>query len=119
MINPQTVFLNVKMLIDIPPDDEDKMLNICDSCAQSLSRRLKEGFTGAEKEAVYACSAFAVYRYALIKGCLDDYCEYLKTGDITVSRSSSSLLESAEKMVTDAFSGADCFTDTNFIFRGM
>ncbi len=119
MINPQTVFENVKTLIDLPADDEDKMLNVCGGCADSLSRRLKEGFTGSEKEAVYACSAFAVYRYALIKGCLDDYCEYLKTGDITVSRSASSLLEAAEKMLSDAFSSADCFGDTSFIFRGM
>lgn len=119
MINPQTVFKNVKTLIDIPEGDEDKVLNVCGGCAQSLSHRLKDGFTGAESEAVYACSAFAVYRYALIKGCLDDYCEYLKTGDITVSRSASSLLEAAEKMISDAFSSADCFTDTSFIFRGM
>lgn len=119
MINPQTVFENVKTLIDIPAEDEDKVQSVCGGCADSLSHRLKEGFTGSENEAVYACSAFAVYRYALLKGCLDDYCEYLKTGDITVSRSASSLLESAEKMVSDAFSSADCFTDTNFIFRGM
>lgn len=119
MINPQTVFKNVKTLIDIPEGDEDKVLNVCGGCAQSLSHRLKDGFTGAESEAVYACSAFAVYRYALIKGCLDDYCEYLKTGDITVSRSASSLFEAAEKMLSDAFSSAECFTDTSFIFRGM
>lgn len=119
MINPQTVFESVKTLIDIPPENEEKLANLSKACAQALSRRLKEGFTGEEDEAIYACAVFTVYRYALINSCFDDCFEQLKAGDITVSRSPSALLESTEKLLSDALSSAECFTDIGFVFKGF
>lgn len=119
MINPQTVFESIKTLIDIPPEDEEKLSNLCKASAATLSRRLKEGFTGEEDEAVYACAAFTVYRYALVKSCADGDFEQLKAGDITVSRSTSALLESTEKLLADALSSAECFSDIGFVFKGF
>lgn len=119
LINPQTVFESVKTLIDISPEDEERLEDLSKASAATLSRRLKEGFTGEEDEAVYACAAFTVYRYALLKGCLNDCFEQLKAGDITVSRSPGALLESAEKLLADAFSTAVCFTDIGFVFKGF
>lgn len=119
MIDPQTVFENAKVMLNISEDEEDKLMGFCNISAKNLSKRLKDGFTGDEHEAVYACAAFAIYRYSLLKSCLDDYCEYLKTGDITVTRSAAALLESAEKLLSDALSSADCFTDIAFIFKGI
>lgn len=119
MINPQTVINEVKRLLDFPEDDTEKIMGLCTASANTLSKRLKETCTGEESEAVYAAAAFTVYRYALLCICLDDYCDYVKTGDITVRRSASSILESAEKLLADAFSQADCFTDIGFIFKGF
>lgn len=119
MINPQSVFESVKTLIDMPSEDEEKLTELCRGCAATLSRRLKEGFTGEEDEAVYACAAFTVYRYALLSSCADSSFEQLKAGDITLSRSPSSLLESTEKLLADAFSSAECFTDIGFVFKGF
>lgn len=119
MINPQTVFEKVKTLIDAPVEDEERLTGLSKACATALSRRLKEGFTGEEDEAVYACAAFTVYRYALIKNCTDSSFEQLKAGDITVSRSPSALLESTEKLLADALSSAECFSDIGFVFKGF
>ena len=119
MINPQTVFESVKTLIDIMPEDEKRLEDLSKACAATLSRRLKEGFTGEEDEAVYACAAFTVYRYALLKSCADSSFEQLKAGDITVSCSPGALLESTEKLLADALSSAECFTDIGFVFKGF
>ena len=119
VIDYQTVFEKVKTLIDLSPENEERLEDLSKACAATLSRRLKEGFTGEEDEAVYACAAFAVYRYALLKSCADSDFEQLKAGDITVSRSPSSLLESTEKLLADALSSAECFTDIGFIFKGF
>lgn len=119
MINPQTVFESVKRLIDAPVEDEEKLSGLSKACAITLSRRLKEGFTGEEEEAVYACAAFTVYRYALLKSCIDDCFEQLKAGDITVSCSPGALLESTEKLLANALSSAECFNDIGFVFKGF
>lgn len=119
MIKPQSVFESVKTLIDVPEEDEERITGLCNACAATLSRRLKEGFTGEEDEAVYACAAFTVYRYAIIKNCTDSSFEQLKAGDITVSRSPSALLESTEKLLADALSSAECFSDIGFVFKGF
>lgn len=119
MIDPQTVFESVKTLFDFPEEDTERIAELCASSAEKLSKRLKETSTGEEAEAVYAACALTAYRYALLKSCLDDYCDYIKTGDVTVRRSSSSYIEAAEKLLADAFSQADCFTDIGFIFKGL
>lgn len=119
MINPQTVINEVKRLLDFPEEDTEKIESLCRASAVTLSKRLRNTYTGEEGEAIYAAAAFTVYRYALLCICLDDYCDYVKTGDITVRRSASSILESAEKLLADAFSQADCFTDIGFIFKGF
>lgn len=118
MINPQTVFNEVKRLLDFPEEDNEKITGLCTASASTLSKRLKETCTGEENEVVYA-AAFTAYRYALLCICLDDYCDYIKTGDLTVRRSASSMLEASEKLLADAFSQADCFTDIGFIFKGF
>lgn len=119
MIDHQSVFENVKLLLTFPEEDEEKIKGLCRASASTLSHRLKETCTGEESEAIYACAAFTAYRYALLKSCLDDYCDYLKTGDVTVKRTLSSLMKAAEKLLADAFSSAECFTDVGFIFRGF
>lgn len=119
MIDPQTVFENVKLLLNFSEEDEEKLQELCRASASTLSRRLKENCTGEESEAVYACAAFTAYRYALLKNCLDDYCDYIKTGDVTVKRTVSSLVEASEKLLADAFSTAECFTDIGFVFKGL
>lgn len=119
VIDPVSVFESVKTLISISPEDEKRLEDLSKAGAATLSRRLKEGFTGEEDEAVYACAAFTVYRYALLKNCSDSGFEQLKAGDVTVSRSPSSLLESTEKLLADALSSAECFTDIGFVFKGF
>lgn len=119
MIDSKVVLDEVKCLLDFPEEDTEKITGLCTASASTLSKRLKETCTGEESEAIFAAAAFTAYRYALLKSCLDDYCDYIKTGDVTVRRSSSSILESAEKLLADAFSKADCFTDIGFIFKGF
>lgn len=119
MIDPHSVFESVKTLIDIVTEDEERLEDLSKACAATLSRRLKEGFTGEEDEAVYACAAFTVYRYSLIKSCADSGFEQLKAGDVTVHRSPSALLESTEKLLADALSSAECFSDIGFVFKGF
>lgn len=119
MIDSKAVFEEVKRLFDFPEEDNEKISGLSRASASTLSKRLKENCTGEEDDAIFAAAAFTVYRYALLCICLDDYCDYVKTGDITVRRSASSILESAEKLLADAFSQADCFTDIGFIFKGF
>lgn len=119
MIDPKSVFNEVKCLLGFPEEDTERITGLCTASANSLSKRLKKTCTGEESEAVYAAAAFTAYRYALLKTCLDDYVDYLKTGDVTVRRSASSYMEACEKLLADAFSQADCFTDIGFIFKGF
>lgn len=119
MIDSKAVFDEIKCLFDFPEEDTEKIEGLCRASASTLSKRLKENCTGEEDGAVFAAAAFTAYRYALLKSCLDDYCDYVKTGDITVRRSSSSILEASEKLLANAFSQADCFTDIGFIFKGF
>lgn len=119
MIDSKVVFDEVKCLLDFPEEDTEKVTALCTASASTLSKRLKETCTGEESEAIFAAAAFTAYRYALLCLCLDDYCDYIKTGDVTVRRSASSMLEASEKLLADAFSQADCFTDISFIFKGF
>lgn len=117
MIDPKAVFNEVKRLLDFPEEDTEKMTSLCESSANKLSKRLKETCTGKESEAVYAAAALTAYRYALVISCSDGFCDYIKTGDLTVRRSASSYVECTERLLADAFSQADCFTDIGFIFQ--
>lgn len=119
MIDPKAVFNELKRLLGFPEEDTEKITELCAASANTLSKRLKKTNTGEEPEAVYAAAAFTAYRYALLKFCLDDYTDYLKTGDVTVRRSASSYMEAAEKLLADALSQAECFTDIGFIFKGF
>lgn len=119
MIDAKAVFDEVKRLLDFPEEDTEKIESLCRASAVTLSKRLRNTYTGEEGEAIYAAAAYAAYRYALLHSCLDDYCDYIKTGDVTVRRTASSMLEGTEKLLADAFSQADCFTDIGFIFKGF
>lgn len=117
MLDEKAVFDEVKRLLNFPEEDTEKIEGLCRASASTLSKRLKKNCTGKESEAIFAAAAFTAYRYALLCICLDDYCDYIKTGDVTVRRSASSMLEASEKLLADAFSQADCFTDIGFIFQ--
>ena len=65
MISSQAVFDEVKRLLDFPEEDAEKITRICEFSAETLSKRLREKYTGEESEAVYAAAVIRFLKAVL------------------------------------------------------
>lgn len=101
-------------------DEVKKAMPFCLSACANLSKRLKDIKFEDEPAVISACAGLALYNYSLLQGGLSEDFSSFKAGDITISRSASSALESAVKFRDEAILQAtEYLTDVDFVFKAV
>ncbi len=101
-------------------DECKKAMPFCLSACASLSKRLKDVKNEDEPTVIMACAGIALHNYTLLQNSGSGDFSSFKAGDITISRSSSSALESAVKFRDEAILNAVPFlTDVDFVFQAV
>ncbi len=112
-----------KMLEDtgiLTEDEVKKAIPFCLSACANLSKRLKDVKFEDEPTVINACAGIAFYNYSLLHcSSAEDFSSF-KAGDVTISRSATSTLESAVKFRDEALLlAADYLTDIDFVFKAV
>lgn len=101
-------------------DEVKRAMPFCLSACANLSKRLKAPEYEDEPAVISACAGIAIYGYSLLQSSSTEDFSSFKAGDITISRSSSSAMESAIKFRDEALlMASDYLTDTDFVFRAV
>lgn len=101
-------------------DEVKKAVPFCLSACATLSKRLKDVKYEDEPAVITACAGLALYDYSLLRGSSAEDFSSFKAGDITISRSASSIQEGAVKFRDEALlSAADYLTDVDFVFKAV
>ena len=101
-------------------DEAKKAMPFCLSACAKLSKRLKDVKFEDEPAVITACAGIALYNYTLLHSHSDENFESFKAGDITITKSSSAILENAVKFRDEAMLNAtDYLTDVDFVFRAV
>ena len=101
-------------------DEAKKAMPFCLSACAKLSKRLKDVKFEDEPAVITACAGIALYNYTLLHSHSDENFESFKAGDITITKSSSAILENAVKFRDEAMLNAtDYLTDVDFVFQAV
>ena len=101
-------------------DEAKKAVPFCLSACSSLSPRLRDIKNEDNPAVIMACAGIALYNYTLSMGVGNDDFSSFKAGDVTISRSASASIESAEKFRNEALvSAAPYLTDVDFGFEAV
>jgi hypothetical protein len=101
-------------------DDEiKKAMPFCVNACNKLSSYLKDISFEDRLEVIIACAGLALYNYTLLCSTGNDFSSF-KAGDVTISRSSASAIESAIKLRDESIVNASPFLkDINFMFEAV
>lgn len=120
MTSQWNVLARFRQLIDI---DDDKAEDILPLCVVNLKRILVQLNENADKDDIRiaeAAAALTYYDYAVKLNSQTDEVTSFKAGDVTVSKSVSTLTEAAEKIKSDALIELiPLMKDTNFVFMNI
>ncbi len=101
-------------------DECKKAVPFCLTACSRLSPQLKEPKFEDEMAVITACAGLALYSYTLLQNSNSEDFSSFKAGDVTISRSASSSLESAVKFRDESLLGAAPFlTDIDFVFEAV
>ena len=100
-------------------DECKKAMPFCVSACAQLSKRLKDVKSEDEPAVINACAGIALYSYSLLKNSNDDFSSF-KAGDVTISKSSSAVIENAVKFRDEALlQASEYLTDVDFVFKAV
>ena len=120
MINVWSVSQMLEDTGVLSAEETKKAMPFCISACAQLSKRLKNVQFEDEPAVINACAGIAFYNYSLLRcGSEDDFSSF-KAGDVTISKSSSAIIENAVKFRDEALLQATEFlNDVNFVFEAV
>lgn len=117
MVSPWDVLDRLKQLTDIADDDKNTALAVCVINLGSVRARLKKDIDSDDVRITQAAAAMSFYdlsvKYAA-EG--NDSITSFKAGDVTVSRSSQSLIEHASRMKNEALNDLAPLINDNEVY---
>lgn len=120
MTTSWNVLARFRQLVDIDDTEADKLLPLCVVNLHRISSQLREDADPDDVRIAQAAAALVYYDYAVRLSFETDNVTSFKAGDITVSKTTTSLTENAEKMKKDALLElVPLMKDTNFIFLNV
>ena len=120
MINVWSVSKLLEDTEILTEDEAKKAMPFCLSACAKLSKRLKDVKFEDEPAVITACAGIALYNYTLLRSHSNENFESFKAGDITITKSSSVVLENAVKFRDEAMLNAtDYLTDVDFVFQAV
>ena len=97
-----------------------KAMPFCVAACTQLSKRLKDVKHEDEPSVINACAGMALYSYTLLQNSGSDDFSSFKAGDVTVSKSSSAIIENAVKFRDEALlQASEYLTDVDFVFKAV
>ncbi len=104
----------------LSPEDSKKAMPFCLSACAKLSKRLKDVKFEDEPAVINACAGLAFYNYTLLQCSTNDDFSSFNVGDITISKSSSAIIENAEKFRNESlFQATEFLIDVDFVFQAV
>lgn len=101
-------------------EETKRAMPFCLSACAKLSKRLKDVKFEDEPTVINACAAIAFYNYSLLQSSISDDFSSFKAGDVTISKSSSAIIENAEKFRDEAMlQAAEFLNDVDFMFEAV
>lgn len=120
MINVWSVSQMLEDTGVLSAEEAKRAMPFCLSACAQLSKRLKNVKYEDEPAVINACVGIALYNYSLLNSTSQDNFASFKAGDVTVSKSSSAILESAVKLRDEALLQAtEYLKDVDFIFEAV
>ncbi len=120
MINVWSVSQMLEDTGVLSAEETKKAMPFCVSACAQLSKRLKDVRFEDESAVITACAGIAFYNYSLLRSSSEDDFSSFKAGDVTISKSSSAIIENAVKFRDEALLQATEFlNDVNFIFEAV
>ncbi len=120
MTTSWNVLARFRQLIDIDDTEAEKILPLCVVNLQRIQAQLRSDVNQDDVRIAEAAAALTYYDYAIKLSSETDDVTSFKAGDITVSKSVSSLTENAEKMKNSALLElVPLMKDTNFVFMNV
>ena len=120
MTTPWNVLSRFRHLIEIDDTEAEKLLPLCVVNLSRIKSQLRRDVNEEDIRITQAAAALTYYDYAVRLTSEDEDFTSFKAGDVTVSKSKSSLTENAEKIKNDALTAlAPLIQDTSFIFLNV
>ncbi|MBR5202428.1 MAG: hypothetical protein IKW45_04115 [Clostridia bacterium] len=120
MINVWSVSQMLEDTGVLSAEDSKKAMPFCVSACANLSKRLKDIKYEDEPAVINACAGMALYSYTLLQSSDGDAFSSFKAGDVTISKSSSAIIENAVKFRDEALLQASPYlTDVDFVFKAV
>ena len=118
MIDATQVFNRLQEITTLDDDGASICLPLCAEVAAEFSSKVKHAEDEKNPLVIFAATATAFYRYMLLKCLDDDGTTEFKAGDVSITKSTDCVIESALRLKQDAFlAAADYFCDNDFVFR--
>lgn len=120
MTTQWNVLSRLKQLVELDKEEAEKLLPVCVVNLQRILAMVNEDADKDDVRITEAAAALSFYDYAIkLKNEVDNITSF-KAGDITVSQTSNSLTENAEKIKKDALLElTPLIKDTSFIFMNV
>lgn len=120
MTSQWNVLARFRQLIDIDDTEAEKVLPLCVVNLKRILAQLNDNVDPDDIRISEAAAALTYYDYTVRISAQTDEITSFKAGDITVSKTASSLTETAEKIKKDALLElVPLMKDTNFIFMNV
>ena len=120
MTSQWKVLARFRQLAPVDNEEAEKFLPLCIINLERILAQLSEKADKEDVRIIHAAAALTYYDYALKSSAEQDTLTSFKAGDITVSKSASTLTDSAEKIKQDALLEiVPLLKDTNFIFMNI
>lgn len=120
MTTPWNVLSRFRQLLEISDEEAEKFLPLCVVNLHKIKTRLREDVDMDDVRITEAAAALTYYDYTVrLSSASEDFTSF-KAGDITVSKTKSSLTENAEKIKKNALLElTPLMCDTSFIFLNI
>lgn len=120
MTTSWNVLARFRQLVDIDDKEAEKLLPLCVVNLHRVNSQLREDVNSDDVRIAQAAAALTYYDYAVRLSFETDNVTSFKAGDITVSKTTTSLTENAEKLKKDALLElVPLMKDTNFVFLNV
>ncbi|MBE6755942.1 MAG: hypothetical protein E7555_05755 [Ruminococcaceae bacterium] len=120
MTTPWNVLSRFRQLLEIFDEEAEQFLPLCVVNLHRIKSQLRDDVNEDDVRITEAAAALTYYDYTVrLSSTSEDFTSF-RAGDITVSKTTSSLTENAEKIKRDALLElTPLMRDTNFVFLNV
>lgn len=120
MTSQWKVLARFKQLVPMDNEEAEKILPLCVINLERVIAQLSDNADKNDIRVINGAAALTYYDYVVRSSAEQDAVTSFKAGDITVSKTASSMTDSAQKIKTDAMLElVPLMKDTRFLFKNI